>query len=715
MTRIMDRGRPARIRAAGAALLAALAAAGIAFPAAAQSRSDKAAVRPAERDVRIRRDRWGVPHVLGRTNADAAFGLAYAHAEDDYVTLREGLLAGRGKLAALKGAEGVESDWMLALMEVRATVEGRYEADLPAEVRAVLEAYAAGVNAYAAEHPARATPGEAPWTGRDIVAYGMLGQPAFYGLDDVFEKYMRAPAARAAAALEPQVEWGSNAVAVGPKRSADGATRLLVNSHQPFTGRYAWWEAVVESREGWHVAGAFFPGSPFLLGGHNANLGWAPTVNRPDLIDVYKLELDPADPDRYRLDGAWRRLDKRFVDIAVRGEGGATRTERREVLRSVHGPALRTPEGVFAIRYPGMTDLRGAHQYWRMNTARSLDDWRAAMRLGFLPSINYAYADDKGNIGFLPNARSPVRQEGIDWSGVIPGDRSELIPTQELPFDRRPQLWNPAGGLVFNANNTPFRAADPTDDLKPADFSPTLGLQTLDTNRSLRAAETYGADRSITAAEFETYKYDLAYSPQSDAAKIQALLGAGDPGGDAALAAAQAVVRAWDLRTDQRNRNAALPILTALRLRGLSMAGQPANVPPLQALAEAAAGLKAAHGRIDPEWGEVMRHRRGAVDLPLDGGPDILRAAYGRPDAQGRIVAVNGDTYFMFIEWDRQGRLSSRSIHQYGSATQDATSPHYADQAPLYAVMKTKPVLFTEAQLAGQIEEDYRPGQRRPR
>jgi len=101
--------------------------------------------------------------------------------------------------------------------------------------------------------------------------------------------------------------------------------------------------------------------------------------------------------------------------------------------------------------------------------------------------------------------------------------------------------------------------------------------------------------------------------------------------------------------------------------------------------------------------------RRGALDLPIDGGPDVFRAVYGAPQSDGTLTAEGGDTLIMFVTWDKNGRLSSQSIHQFGSATLDESSSHYADQTPLFAAMKTKPVLFTEDELKGQIAADYRP------
>ena len=130
---------------------------------------------------------------------------------------------------------------------------------------------------------------------------------------------------------------------------------------------------------------------------------------------------------------------------------------------------------------------------------------------------------------------------------------------------------------------------------------------------------------------------------------------------------------------------------------------------PMQMFKAAVPLIKGFYGRVDPEWGTVNRLRRGKLDLPVDGGPDVYRAIYGRPDMDGRLHAVNGDCYIMFVEWDAKGQLTSRSIHQFGSATQDTASPHYADQSPLFATHQTKPVWFTEAQLKGNVERTYRP------
>ena len=667
--------------------------------------------KAAQYHPRIRRDTWGVPHITGATDPDVAFGLAFAHSEDDFATIQEAALMVRGTLGAVEGQKGAVTDYLVRLFRVRETVAAHYESALPTDVKRVLQAYADGINYYAALHPDQVKPGLLPMTGQDVAAGFVFRTPFFYGLDGVVKK-INSPVAKATSTAQAWagLPMGSNGMAVAPVKSADGATRLLVNSHQPYAGQVSWYEAVLDSGEGWHVTGGFFPGSPFMLHGHNAHLGWANTVNDPDLADVYRLVINPTNPNEYRLDGRWRVFEKKDAALRVHIWGPLFWTVHKDLFWSVHGPVFKTDHGVFAIRYAGMDEVRQPLQYYRLDKAKTRAEWLAAMGLQALPSINYIYADETGTIGYVYNGQFPVRKEGVDWQGTLPGDRSDLIWHAYLPFDRVPQIWKPASGYVFNSNNTPFQATGAADALKPGDFSPTMGIQTNMTNRAYRAQETFGADPHITAEAFRRYKFDIAYSPRSEIAQMIAEVCAVDPGADADLRAAQGLLKAWDRRTDIHSRAAALAVLMGTEAHPYD--DRP-HVAPIDALRHAITTLKTHFGRIDPEWGQVNRFRRGTYDAPIDGGPDTYRAVYGVPQKDGSLTAVDGDTYIMFVTWDRNGVLSSESIHQFGSATLDAKSKHYADQSPLFVAMKTKPVWFTEAQLAGHVEADYAPGGRK--
>jgi penicillin amidase/acyl-homoserine-lactone acylase len=658
--------------------------------------------------VRILRDTWGVPHIFGTTDADVAYGLAYAHAEDDFAMIQGALLAARGKLATVYGSKAAPNDYMVQLLRVWDVVESGY-ATLSPETRAVCEAYADGINHYASRHPKAALVPLYPVQGKDIVAGFVHKTPLFFGLDKVLQELFEGKPADVGA-----TGTGSNTLAVAPTRSADGATRLAINSHQPWEGPVAWYEVNLKSEQGWEMTGGVFPGSPVVLHGHNRHLGWAHTVNRPDLIDVYALEMAPENPNRYRFDGALRDLEVRTAAIKVKVLGPLSWTFRRETLWSAHGPVVRGPRGTFAIRYAGYGDLRQVEQWYRMNKARNLDEWLAAMRLQALPSFNCGYADERGNILYLYNARLPLRREGHDYSGVVPGNTSQTLWSESLPFDELPRVVNPASGFIQNCNSSPFETTSGPGNPDRGKYSPLLGIETRMTNRALRALELLGADESITSEEFEACKFDMAYSRRSPVAErlaeIQALPLSDDP----LVREAQERIGKWDLVADPQNTAAALALLTIRPQDDGSVDGPKGKgvlwpQELLSRIEQTASDLKHAHGRLDVPWSEVNRLRRGNTNLGLGGAPDVLHAVYGRPERLGRLRGVAGDSYVLLVEWDREGRVSSRSIHQYGSATTDVVSRHFADQAPLFARRQLKPVWFEEAEVRAHLEREYSP------
>jgi acyl-homoserine-lactone acylase len=676
--------------------------------------------KAADYDVTIHRDGFGIPHIYGKTDPDVAFGVAFAHAEDDFATIQEVAIASRGQLAAIKGIDAAVTDYLVSLLRVWETVDARYYTHLSPEGRALAEAYADGINYYAALNPDQVEEGLLPMSGKDVVAGFTFKAPFFYGMQshilELFEETRKhdismGPDNAFLLTDEPFAHAGSNGFAVAPSRSADGKTRLLVNSHQPYTGPVAWYEVRLKSEEGLDVAGAVFPGTPVMLHGHNRRVGWASTVNKPDLVDTYVLTLNPDNSDQYLLDGEWRTFEKTSVDIKVRLWGPFWWTVSRDVEYSEHGPVIRQPHGTYAVRYAGMGEVRNIDQRLAMNKAGSLDEWLAAMAMQALPSINYIYADADGNIALLYNGQMPNRIEGFDWTKYLPGDRSDLIWTEYLPFDQVPLLLNPKAGFITEANSTPFRATAPEDDLKAENFPATMGIETQMTNRSLRALELLGPDPSITAEEFRTYKYDHTYSQESELAALITEVLAIDAGSDVDLKAAQDILGAWDLSTDYENRGAALGVLMGEPVVRARLTGSEPPAP-IESLRDAMATLKEHFGRLDPEWGEVNRIIRGDVDMPIQGGPDILRAVYAQKLEDGRLSAEGGDTYIMFIEWDKDGTVSSESIHQFGSATLDEASPHFDDQVAHFAEEKTTPVLMDWEAFEPTIAESYRPGMR---
>ena len=691
-------------------------------------------------EARIVRDEFGVPHIFGKTDADVAYGVAYAHSEDDFSTLQEVTAMTRGRMATLNGADSAPIDYIAALLDVRGTVTRKYD-NLPQDVRVLLDGYASGLNAYAAEHPEEVKLAKLfPVNGQDIAAGFVLRSPFFFGLNNPIEALVQnepLPREGGPTLTEEQAkptihplspdkivdektvtpvgpdpdENGSNGYAIAPERSPDGKTRLISNSHQPLRGNVAWYELVVHSEQGWDFAGANFPGSPFPFLGHNKYLGWTNTVNRPDLVDIYKLTLNDKQ-DAYRFDGEWKPLEKKRVWLKIKF-GPFVIPYPQIAYRSIHGPVIMNESGAYALRYAGIDELDMLTQYYRINKATNFDEWQAAMAGQGVPATNFIYADAKGNIGMYYNAMFPDRPEGYDWRSILPGDTSATLWQGTLPFTRVPALVNPASGYVMNSNNTPYIAAGPGDELKPDNFSPLLGVEDDETNRSRRSIlllERANADGKITDAELWAVKYDTGYEKAGYAKNWLDRIAALNLKDSAKLLKAQQLLAQWDWNLDGKGAADALALMV-LRPANKSHYNRGKMPDPRQILEETVDHLTQYFGKIDPPMMKVLRMRQGTVDLPVDGGNDTIRAStLWDVEEDGRLSVRHGDSFIMFMEWAKDGKVHSRSIQPFGAATTRTDSPHYTDQMQLFVDKKLKPVWFDPKDLEKHKMSEKRVG-----
>jgi acyl-homoserine-lactone acylase len=696
-------------------------------------------------EVTIRRDTRGVPHILGTTNPDVAFGFAFAQAEDNWQLIEDSMPFYRGNSALYTGQDGAITDYLVKWLGLWETLEANYKWDISPDVRAYVEAYADGINYYAATHPDQVDERVLPVSGKDIVAGFMLRHLLFYGFEGSIKELTKPTRQRAVSEIirptvietlldrvedaEPLfqppailqqapneisiggVPIGSNAFAIAPKISAEGSTRLAINSHQPTTGPVAWYEAHLKSSQGLNVMGGLFPGTPMVSVGFTENLAWGATVNSPDLVDVFVLEINPNNTNQYRLDGQWQDLAVSEVALEIRLWGFFPWTVTQEVLASKHGPVLRTDHGTYAVRYAGMGELRQVEQWYRMNLATNLAEWREAMSMQAFASFNFVYADKEGNIMFLHNSLTPKRDPRYDWSLYLPGDDSSLIWKENLSFARLPQVINPASGYVHSANQTPFNVTAEADNVKIEKYAPGHGFQMDMTNRAVRGLELFQTlGPRISKEEFSAIKHDKFYSPNTD---YVAYLGqiAEVEFTDSKRQQAQKILAAWDLGTDLANTSAAMGTCVFLAAQPKENRHEDGKPEISKILDNCIAGLDNAVGRMDPPWGEVNRHVRGDLNLSVAGGPDILRAIYGRGiDQDGYLTNVAGDGLYYLVEWDAAGALTVEGVHQFGSATLDETSPHYADQAEDYALEILHDPWFSEAALQQNLLRAYRPG-----
>ncbi len=646
--------------------------------------------------AKIKRDNWGVPHIYGKTDSDVSFGLAYAHSEDNFETIQYIIYASRGELASVHGQDAAVNDYYVQLMNFWGLIEKKYESDVTYEVKLLCEGYAAGINKYLADNPELQDKTFGFVTPEDIIAGFSHRMPLMFGLDGVLKKLSKKNPPEILGENE-DLQSGifdmvaSNVMAIAPQRSLDGYTRLWLNTHQPWDGPVAWYEAYLKSEEGWDFYGALFPGSPVPLIGHNKDLGWSHTVNSPDLIDVYKLTVNKQNKNQYWFEGYWKDFEIREVDIKVKIIGPFSWTFKRIIKKSIHGPVIEFDHGSYGLRISSIKNLRFLEQWYSMGKSRNLEEFKESMKIHAIPMFNTGYADKTGNIYYVYNAKIPKRNNKYDWNKILPGESKQALWYDYIPYNKLPYVENPIEGFFQNCNSTPYLATgNRVDSSKP--LPDWTGIEKHQNNRSLRALETFGIDPSISRDEFFNYKYDVEYSRESIVAEVRKrylddMLAENITG---ELKKGLDIIRKWNLKADSLNTEAALSILTlpnAFRFEDLKYNKDSITV----ALSENIKFFKKKYGSLNVPLGHVFRLIRGDINLPLEGGPGLLRAIYIKK-IKNTYQGVAGDCYIQAVEWDPSGNVSSWSVHQYGSATKDKNSIHYNDQSFLFSKHQMKQI-----------------------
>ena len=652
----------------------------------------------------INRDKFGVPHVYGAKDKDAAFAFAFAQAEDDLEHVEMMMKMSRGELSNftinsnsiaalytlitgkgdilenLEAIEGVELDFLFKFFNVKETVRQKID-EIPNETLEYIKGYADGLNFYAAKNPNLVDQSLYPATVRDLVAGMTFRMPLFYGIDhsiselislmdDEVKEVVKVKNALSNNHVVASINSyfkpsGSNAFAVAKSRSQDNETLLVINSHQPLTGPVAWYEIHLKSDEGLNIMGGTFPGSPFIHVGFNENLGWGATVNQPDLADIYKLDLNPRDNNQYLLDGKWENFTEINQNFKVKLFGPFSINYPIPMHYSKHGPVLKDNNKAYALRFVGMHDVNHSTAWLKMNKSKNLSQWLEALKMQEIASLNLVYADKEDNIYFVHNVKSPIRNSNYDWKKVLPGNDSSLIWTEFHPFENIPQILNPSSGYIFSTNQNPFFVTANEDNLLPENYNPTMGFQTRTTNRAYRAYELLDKDTSISFNEISQYKHDNKFSYNSRQYRFMSEI-FNHKFFDKKLINAQEFLAEWDLGTDSNNLQAAFGvcILSPEWLAEITREPQP---DPILTFTNCVDEFYKNFGTLSIKWSEVNFLERGSKLVHIQGGPDVLRAIYAPRSEDGILKAVAGDGLYIHLKWDSNKKQISKSIHQFGS------------------------------------------------
>ncbi|MCU1238718.1 MAG: Penicillin amidase, partial [Candidatus Solibacter sp.] len=633
------------------------------------------------------------------TDAGAAFGLMYAQAEDNFWQLEEDYIRLLGRAAELDGPRGLSSDILVRAYESPRLAKEHYAHANP-KLRALCDAFAAGVNAYIREHPEkpRLIKQWEPW----FILMEEHRGPAGTGIT-VADRARAFPELAGTApdtgGLEDPDE-GSNMWAVSPSRTTTGHAMLLINPHVGFFGGGQRYEAHLHSGEGLDVSGFAILGTPYIRSGHNRFLGWSHTNNYASTADVYLEKLDKAE--------SWTEA------IAVKTASGI---EMRSVTfrKTHHGPVLGVRADGKALAVRSVSVQGGVmEQRWAMAKARNLREFQAAMARVTLTGSNTIYADVAGNIYYLHGNAIPKRSTKFDWTKPVDGSDPETEWQGLHALADLPQVLNPKSGWLQNCNSTPFLTSG-GDDNPVASRFPAYMAPEPDTPRSQRSRAILAGDHRFTFAEWTKLGLDAkigiasARVPQllEEFAKLKTT----DAPRAAKLADLVASIAAWD----QIGRNDSVPTTLFVRMETLAR-----TTTQLAALEQVKASLESAFGTWKVAWGEVNRlqriHSSGTQEqfsdarpsVPVPGAPSFTGTifTFGTREAPGekRMYGTVGDTFVSVVEFGK--KPDAHSLLVLGESAETA-SPHYFDQAELYSTQRFKPAWFELSEIKKHVERKY--------
>ncbi|MFZ9046365.1 MAG: penicillin acylase family protein [Cyclobacteriaceae bacterium] len=658
--------------------------------------------------IEIMRDHYGVPHIYAKTDPEVAYGLAWAHAEDDFETIQLTLLGAKQMLGRHLGKSGAPVDYVVGLLDCEGVVR-KHKSTLSEDFLSVLEGYVQGFNAYGAAHPSEVLVKKAfPVSVDDMLKAYVLSLSVILGGDKTIQSL-----------VENKIEkiWeqpkGSNAIAISRNKTTDGQTYLAVNSHQPLTGPVSWYEAHLVSDQGWNALGGLFPGGATIFHGTNPSLGWAHTVNYPDMIDIWQLEMKSSKGNTYIVDGNELELEEKKVKLKVKILPGFRLTFARKAYSSIYGPVIKNDSGVFAFDLASLHEVRTPEQWYRMNKAKDFESFKSALEMMSLPMFNIIYADNADNIYYVSNALLPKRNPNYKWREVVPGNTYSTSYNEYFKFSDLPQLANPKAGYLFNTNHSPFLATASGENIQSTLFDKTMGYNVWNNNRSLRFIELINKYDKLNYQDFLRIKYD-AQLPDSVVYKIDLnrVLDT-DFSSSEELSDVLQILRQWDKNAETNSVGPAQFIELYYYINRTYNNGTNKEYLPLDK--EIEEGLvfitnyfKKHFGKVNVSLGEYQKLVRGERKLPLRGMPDVLAAMYSQPHENGTVAGAAGESYIMMIRYPKEGLPVIETVNSYGASNR-SSSTHYDDQMNLFVNKERKAMTLDINEVRKNAKKIYHP------
>jgi acyl-homoserine-lactone acylase len=701
--------------------------------------------------VTIHRDRHGVAHVYGASDADAVFGMVYAQAEDDFPRVEANYINAMGRMAEVTGEQDLVRDLRMKLFIDTLDLQAMYRRS-PAWLVALMDAWADGLNFYLHTHPQvkpQLLTRFAPWMalafsegsiGGDIesvnlrqlgqfyAAHGLGNAPA--GGDD------DAAAAGDGAGWRPPEPGGSNGIAIGPARSATGHAMLLINPHTSFYFRP---EIHMVSQQGLNAYGAVTWGQFFIYQGFNERVGWMHTSGGGDVIDEYREVVVTRGGARFTTHGTTEKpVRVKRIGLPYRGADGTMQKKTVTAFFTHHGPVIRADGDRWVAVQMMNTPLQALQQSYLRTKATDYASFRQVMELRTNSSNNTVYADANGTIAYFHGNFVPRRNPGFDFRQPVDGSDPRTAWQGLHPIGDLVALKDPATGFLFNTNNWPWTAAG-TASPREADYPRYMNEQP-ENARGIHALQVLVGGPRLSLEGLIATAYDPWLPVMAQV--IPSVVAAWDrlPAGDArkgALAAPVAALRGWDytfgvasvpmtLGNFYAEAGGAMAAAAARATRQQPMDYLATMAPDslrLAALQRAVEQVTRDFGKWDTPWGEVNRFQRlsGAIGAGFDDSKPSIPvpfasatwgslAAFGQTGARTtrRIYGNRGNSFVAAVEFGP--RVRARSVLA-GGVSNDPASPYFANQAERYARADFKEVPFHRDEVEAATVKRYRPGQ----
>ncbi len=642
-------------------------------------------------------DSWGIPHIYGSTDQDLYYMLGWAqmHNHGDLILKLYG--EGRGKASEYWQGD-FERDVLLHQLGIIESAQKVYR-ELPQQDKQMVDAFASGINSYAAKHPDAITDAfevVLPVTPEDVMMHAFRVMYYEFLISDE---------------LGTAEEWtpGSNAWAINGPKTAKETTMLLANPHLPWFDFWLFFEAQLTTSEN-NLYGATLVGLPALGIAFNEHLGWTHTVNTLDNTDLYELTIQNG---QYEIDGVFKDFETDSIPL-IRNTDGTMETMKVARKRSAFGLVLRESEDkALTLSWPNMDGVFNPIGQWRaMGEAQNLADFKAALKQSALPLFNVIYADDQANILYHFGGNVPRKNGDWEkWQNTVATTSSEELWQGFYTSDEVPSYVNPETHWIQNANDPPYTSTIPPV-LKPSDYASHVAPNSM-AFRPQRSARLISEASDLTMDDFIRLKHDtrseMALRLQEELKELRGL------SADSLTTAALDDLLAWDTRFDAESKGAILFINVINQTRGKKVFaedwtfGDPMNTPDgmndpqelLAAVKRGAEGMQSAFGTLEMPYGDLFRVKVGEQEFPGNGGfgsLGLFRTMNYYNAEDGKYYAYHGDSYVCVTEFG--DGVQAKALLSYGNATQSG-NPHVGDQLSLYAAKELRDVWFSrEAQQA---------------